>query len=145
MYNLLSLAGKYIKISTMTEEQLKKLNKIFKGYPELKIVYLFGSRVSGKTGPLSDYDFALYIGQDKLEAYHTSVDIAGKIRKVLKTDNIDTVVLNHTDAPEIKYSIIKNGRIIYEVDSFRVLIEPGIMNEYFDFRFLLRKHGLTRA
>jgi uncharacterized protein len=139
------LAGKYIKISTMTEEQLKKLNKIFKGYPELKIVYLFGSRVSGKTGPLSDYDFALYIGQDKLEAYHTSVDIAGKIRKVLKTDNIDTVVLNHTDAPEIKYSIIKNGRIIYEVDSFRVLIEPGIMNEYFDFRFLLRKHGLTRA
>jgi uncharacterized protein len=141
----LSLAGKYIKISTMTEEQLKKLNKIFKGYPELKIVYLFGSRVSGKTGPLSDYDFALYIGQDKLEAYHTSVDIAGKIRKVLKTDNIDTVVLNHTDAPEIKYSIIKNGRIIYEVDSFRVLIEPGIMNEYFDFRFLLRKHGLTRA
>ncbi len=129
----------------MTEEQLKKLNKIFKGYPELKIVYLFGSRVSGKTGPLSDYDFALYIGQDKLEAYHTSVDIAGKISKVLETDNIDTVVLNHTDAPEMKYSIIKNGRIIYEVDSFRILIEPGIMNEYFDFRFLLRKHGLTRA
>ena len=145
MYNLLSLAGKYIKISTMTEEQLKKLNKIFEEYPELKIVYLFGSRVSGKTGPLSDYDFALYIGQDKLEAYHTSVDIAGKISKVLETDNIDTIVLNHTDAPEMKYSIIKNGRIIYEVDSFRVLIEPGIMNEYFDFRFLLRKHGLTRA
>jgi uncharacterized protein len=141
----LSLAGKYIKISTMKEEQLKKLNKIFKGYPELKIVYLFGSRVSGNTGPLSDYDFAFYIGQEKLEAYHTSVDIAGKISKALETDRIDTVVLNHTDAPEMKYSIIKNGRIIYEVDSFRVLIEPGIMNEYFDFRFLLRKHGLTRA
>lgn len=73
------------------------------------------------------------------------MDIAGKISRVLKTDKIDTVVLNHTDAPEIKYSIVKNGRIIYEVEPFRVLIEPGILNEYFDFRFLLRKHGLTKA
>ena len=129
----------------MTEEQLKKLNKIFKGCPELKIVYLFGSRISGKTGPLSDYDFALYIDQNRVEAYHASVDIAGKISKVLKTDKIDTVVINHTDAPEMKYSIIKNGKIIYEIEPFRVLIEPRILNEYFDFRFLLRKHGLTRA
>jgi len=129
----------------MTKEQLKKLNKIFKGYPELKIVYLFGSRASGSTGPLSDYDFALYIDKDRLEAYHTSVDIAGKISKILKTDKIDTVVINHIDAPEMKYSIIKNGMIVYEVEPYRMLIEPRILNEYFDFRFLLRKHGLTKA
>ena len=129
----------------MTKEQLNKLIIIFKKYPELKIVYLFGSRASGKTGPLSDYDFALYIEQEKVKAYHTSVDIAGKISKVLGTDKIDTVVINHTDAPEMKYSVIKNGRIIYEIEPYRMLIEPRILNEYFDFRFLLRKHGLTRA
>jgi len=45
----------------MTKEQLNKLIAIFKGYSEVKLVYLFGSRASGKTGPLSDYDFAIYI------------------------------------------------------------------------------------
>jgi len=45
----------------------------------------------------------------------------------------------------MKYSIIKSGSIIYEVEPYRMLIEPRILNEYFDFRFLLRKHGLTKA
>jgi len=53
----------------MTGEQLKKLNNIFGKYPDLKLVYLFGSQVSGKTGPLSDYDFAFYIKGDKKKAY----------------------------------------------------------------------------
>lgn len=129
----------------MTEEQLKKLNKLFREYPELKIVYLFGSRASGRTGPLSDYDFAFYIDKDRVRAYNTSLDITAEISRILSTDRIDTVVLNHTDEPEIKYSIIRDGSIIYEVEPYRVLIEPGILNEYFDFRFLLRKHGLTKA
>ncbi len=129
----------------MVKEQLEKLKKIFIKYHSLKIVYLFGSRVSGKTGPLSDYDFAFYIDEEKIKAYYTSLEIAGKISKVLSTDKVDTVILNHIDAPEMKYSIIKNGRIIYEVEPYRVFIEPGILNDYFDFRYFLRKHKLTEA
>lgn len=35
------------------------------------------------------------------------------------------------------------GRI--EREPFRVLVEPRILTEYFDFRESLRRHGLTRT
>jgi len=129
----------------MTEEQLKRLNNIFGKYPDLKLVYLFGSQASEKVGPLSDYDFAFYIKEDRKKAYYTSFKIEGEISKVLSTDKIDMVIINHTDSPELKYSIIKNGKMLYEVEPYRLLVEPKILNEYFDFRYLLRKYQLTGA
>ena len=45
-------------------EELKgikgKITPIFKDYPEIKLVYFFGSKARGEGGPLSDYDFAVY-------------------------------------------------------------------------------------
>ncbi|MEA2015975.1 MAG: nucleotidyltransferase domain-containing protein [Actinomycetota bacterium] len=129
----------------MNKYKLRKLKKIFIPYPNLKLVYLFGSQVSGKTGPLSDYDFAFYIDDSEIKAYNTALEIEGKISTILGTDRVDSVILNYLDAPELKYSIIKNGKIIYEIEPYKLLIEPGILNEYFDFRFLLRKHNLTKT
>jgi len=129
----------------MNKYKLKKLIKIFSQYPNLKLVYLFGSQVSGKTGPLSDYDFAFYIDDEEIKAYHTALEIEGKISTILGTDKVESVILNYTDAPELKYSIIKNGKIIYEIEPYKLLIEPKILNEYFDFRFLLRKYQLTKT
>lgn len=129
----------------MNKNEVKKLNKIFKQYPSLKLVYLFGSQVSGKTGPLSDYDFAFYIDDEKVNAHYTALEIEGKISTLLATEKVDSVILNYTDAPELKYSIIKSGKVIYEIEPYKLLIEPKILNEYFDFRFLLRKHQLTKT
>lgn len=129
----------------MNKQKLKELNKVFSQYPALKLVYLFGSQVSGKTGPLSDYDFAFYIDEEEIRAYNTALEIEGKISTILGTDRVDSVILNYLDAPELKYSIIKNGKIIYEIEPYKLLIEPRILNEYFDFRFLLRKHNLTKT
>jgi len=129
----------------MNENKLKKLNKIFKQYPSLKLVYLFGSQVTGKTGPLSDYDFAFYIDEEKKKANYTALEIESKISTLLTTEKVDSVIINYIDAPELKYSIIKDGKIIYEIEPYKLLIEPKILNEYFDFRFLLRKYQLTKT
>jgi len=129
----------------MNKHELKKLNKIFKQYPSLKLVYLFGSQVLGKTGPLSDYDFAFYIDDEEIKACYTALEIEGKISTLLATEKVDSVILNYTDAPELKYSIIKSGKVIYEIEPYKLLIEPKILNEYFDFRFLLRKYQLTKT
>ncbi|MBC8388420.1 MAG: nucleotidyltransferase domain-containing protein [Actinobacteria bacterium] len=129
----------------MNKHELKKLNKIFRQYPSLKLVYLFGSQVSGKTGPLSDYDFAFYIDDEEIKAYYIALEIEGKISTLLATEKVDSVILNYTDAPELKYSIIKSGKVIYEIEPYKLLIEPKILNEYFDFRFLLRKYQLTKT
>lgn len=127
----------------MDNQKIKGLKKIFKQFDSLKLVYLFGSQATKKQGELSDHDFAFYIEEKKVEAFQISLAIAAQISLYLETDNIDTVIINHIDSPELKYSIIKEGKLIYEIEPYKVIIEPKIMNEYFDFRFLLRKYSLT--
>ena len=127
----------------MDNHKIKTLKKIFKQFDSLKLVYLFGSQATKKQGELSDHDFAFYIEGKKVEAFQISLAIAAQISLFLMTDNIDTVIINHIDSPELKYSIIKEGKLIYEIEPYKVIIEPKIMNEYFDFRFLLRKYSLT--
>ncbi|MCL5073291.1 MAG: nucleotidyltransferase domain-containing protein [Actinobacteria bacterium] len=131
----------------MDDKKITGLIKIFKQFDSLKLVYLFGSKAATQlennyTG-LSDYDFAFYIDKKKVEAFQISLEIAAQISLYLKTENIDTIVINHLDLPELKYSIISDGRIIYEVEPYRVIIEPKIINEFFDFRDSLRKYSLT--
>lgn len=130
----------------MTDLQLKQLQKNFKSYPKIKLVYFFGSRTVNQYGPLSDYDFAFYIDEkNKFKLFDYQLKLFGDLSRILKTDKIDIVILNLTDAPELKYNIIKDGHLIYEQEPFAVLIEPRILDEYFDFKKILRRFSLTKT
>ena len=130
----------------MDKEQLKDLELIFRTYSAIKLVYFFGSKATGKEGPLSDYDFAVYLDEkDKKRIFDIKFTLMDKISRVFKTDKIDIVILNLTESPELKYSIISEGRLIYENEPYRLIVEPKILNEYFDFRHLLLKYHLTKA
>jgi len=125
---------------------IKKIEPIFELYPEIKLVYFFGSKAVGKSGPLSDYDFAVYLDeQDKKKMVDIKFNLQDKIGRILKTDKIDVVILNIVESPEMKYQIIKEGKLIFKKEPFKLLIEPKILNEYFDFHFMLLRHGLTKA
>ena len=110
------------------------------------MVYLFGSRVRGDVGPLSDYDFAVYFeNADKKRMFEIKFSLQAKLSRSLKTDNVDVVLLNIAGSPELKYNIIKEGKIIFEKKESRITVEPKILNEYFDFHAILSKHNLTKA
>lgn len=127
-------------------KEIKNLIPLFGSYPEVKLVYLFGSRATGKIGPLSDYDFAAYLDEkDEKKRFDLRLKLMGKISSKLKTDNLDLVVLNDIDGPELKYNIIKEGILILEKEPFKVLIEPMILSEYFDFHDLLLRYNLTKT
>jgi len=68
-----------------------------------------------------------------------------EISRTLKTDRIDIIILNLTDSPELKYKIIKEGRLLYSEEPFKVLIEPRILNDYFDFHETLVRYQLTKS
>lgn len=122
------------------------MSKIFKNYPAVKLVYLFGSQARDDAGPLSDYDFAVYAdSRDKKQLFDLKASLQQELSCHFKTDKVDAAILNLIEAPELKHSIIKEGKIIYEVEPFRVIVEPRILNEYFDFYYGLAKYGLTRA
>lgn len=128
----------------MNKEQREQLITLFQQYPEVTLAYLFGSRARGDEGPMSDLDIALYIDErDSKKLAYLHMTIISEITRRLKTDNIDVVLLNTVKQPELAYAIITEGELFYEQEPFRVLIEPRILNEYFDFRTLLERYELT--
>ena len=130
----------------MKQEDLKKLIRIFKKYPQIKLVYFFGSKAEGNSGPMSDYDFAFYLDErDSKKVFDLKFKLNDEISRVLKTDKIDLVMLDITRSSELKYDVIKNGKLIFEREPYKVLVEPKILNEYFDFMIMLRKYNLTKA
>ena len=127
-------------------KELKNILPIFEFYPQIKLVYFFGSRINGKIGPLSDYDFAVFLDEkNPKKRFGLRLKLMAEISKKLKTDKIDVCVLNDIKSPEMKYNIIKEGKLIFEKEPFKVLVEPKILNEYFDFHSMLLKYNLTKA
>ncbi len=130
----------------MEKEELSGLISAFADYAEIKLVYFFGSKAEGKGGILSDFDFAFYIDEkDHKKLYELKLSLINRLSLLLNTDNVDVVILNLIDSPEMKYNIIKNGKLILEREPFKVLIEPKILNEYFDFHSMLLRNNLTKA
>ena len=130
---------------TMSAGELRNLEPVFGAFPEVKLAYLFGSRAQGQAGPLSDYDFAVYLDErDALKRFDLRLKLMDVLTRKLKTDKVDVCVLNDIKSPELKYNIIKDGTLILEREPFKVLVEPRILNEYFDFHYSLVKHNLTR-
>ena len=130
----------------MNNTQKKKLIKFFKTVPYLKLVYFFGSRARKDAGPMSDYDFAVYfdgIGRSKMFDLH--LEILGEINSILKSDNVDVVVLNTADSPLLKYLVISEGQILLEKQPYKIVVECQIMNEYFDHKKTLMIYHLTKA
>lgn len=128
------------------DKQIRNLGKIFKKFSAIGLAYFFGSRANGASGPKSDYDFAFYLDEkNKKKRFELRLKLIDALTKTLKTDEIDVIILNDAAGPELKYNIIKNGVLLYKKEPFKVLMEPRIMNEYFDFRQSLIKYGLTKA
>ncbi|OGJ43007.1 hypothetical protein A3B60_01025 [Candidatus Peregrinibacteria bacterium RIFCSPLOWO2_01_FULL_39_12] len=129
-----------------------QLQTIFKKFKDIKLAYLFGSQAKGNAGKLSDYDFAVYLDEQEANSKNSLIkrtdiklELMAKLQSALKAEKIDIVILNDTDQPELKYHIIQDGKLIYQEEPYRIIIEPKILNEYFDFRHTLRQYGLTKA
>lgn len=132
----------------MVKDKIKKIVAYCKSKPEIKLAYVFGSQANGETGPLSDYDFAFYVGlKDAKKVFDLQIKLINDLSDVIKIDSekIDIVMINTTEKPELLYDIIKEGKLIFEREPYRVLIEPKIMSQYFDFRQMLLKYNLTKA
>jgi predicted nucleotidyltransferase len=130
----------------MDAETRESLSDVFASFVEVKLAYFFGSRSQGTEGPLSDYDFAVYVDErDALRAHDIRVRLMERICQVVRSDRVDVVMLNTTVSPELKYHAIATGILLLEREPFKVLVEPRLLNEYFDHQTLLRLNHLTRA
>ena len=122
----------------------KKLEPIFKKNQLVAIVYLYGSCARGTHSSLSDIDIAIFFTEENVVKRHSVLFLLNsEISAVLNTDKVDVSSLNDIEGIELKFQIISQGHVLYEKEPYRLLIEPSILNEYFDFKHLLKKYKLT--
>ena len=121
----------------MTDSDSKLADLLYPLFSRLPVdtVYLYGSRINGKSDKLSDYDFAIIFSQKLSEQKRFDLrlklfgDIAERIG--VKEDYIDVV-----DADEVSLLLQFNaicGKIIYNKnEERRIMFETYVMSRYHD-------------
>jgi predicted nucleotidyltransferase len=115
----------------------ERLPQLAEGFPEVSLVYLFGSQVTGRTGPLSDYDLGVLADREGDSAARRAA-LEHALVALLHNERVDVVWL--AQAPvELAFAVISQGRLIYERDAAdRVEYEAQVMSRYFDYLPVLR-------
>lgn len=95
---------------------------------------LFGSQATGRAGPLSDVDIAVWLDpnlpREKLSALRSELTLAAV--EALGTDEIDIVVLNGAP-PLLRHRALKGGtRLIDRDPRARVRLETTALLDYLD-------------
>ena len=127
-----------------TVEIQEVLEGYFKEHPEIELVYIFGSIAQGRINTLSDIDIALLSDpkeiDDRLYHYGYKAQILTDLMKLLKTNNVDLVILNEA-SPLLKHRVLYFGKLIYSKDERkRIQFQVETIDKYLDFKQLLRLH-----
>lgn len=96
----------------ISEKQQQRINVLAKKY-QLKLILLFGSRVTGKTHKESDFDVA-YLPEKNL-SFDEETDINLQFIGIFSHDRIDTVDLRKA-SPLLLYGIFKNCQVLFAED-----------------------------
>lgn len=105
------------------------LQKYFQRQPDLRLVYLFGSRARGNATSTSDTDMAVLF-QEGIERSRQDQILSEIGRRV--ENKTDLVPLNNA-TPLLKYEVVSDGKILYQsiTNEEVVRFELGVYREYF--------------
>ncbi len=98
-------------------------------------LYLFGSQARGKTGPLSDYDFAVQSvpGLSAAKRFHLKLQLMDRLSRILRTDAVDVVLLEDA-SPLLAHRVLKDARIVFcRNQKSRIRSEFHTLTSYLDF------------
>jgi uncharacterized protein len=97
-------------------------------------VLLFGSQATGKTGPLSDIDLAVWLDPalGPSERQHRQLALIGLATNVLGTEEVQVVVLNDA-TPLLRHRALRDGvRLVDRDPRTRIGLERTALLEYLD-------------
>jgi hypothetical protein len=132
-----------IKIKPISHDIRKlfpKLREELSKERDIVFVYIFGSYGTNRVGPLSDVDIAVYLDEkDNVTGsknyFDRKIELNLLITEVLKTDEVDLVILNET-SPEFAFNVLKTGYLLFSKDERkRIAFETHTMKLYQDFKF----------
>ncbi len=122
----------------ITKQQKDKLKEAFKENGAV-LAYLFGSQAKGKAHRLSDFDFGVLFEEEKnaRDYFELQMKLITAISRILKTDQIDVVVLNRAK-PLLKYQVVFSGQPIFVKNkAIQVFFQNRVMKEYQETKHIL--------
>ena len=120
------------------DERLNEIKQIFASEKEVDILlaYIFGSQFRGKTGPLSDHDFAVLLSQKP--SFQLKYKLKHRLVNALKSEKVDLIILNNAPI-ELKYHVITLGKTIFQKNiMIKTEFEADTLSRYFDYLPILR-------
>jgi uncharacterized protein len=115
----------------------EKMNSLAQSYPAIQLAYLFGSRVKGRTGPLSDFDFAILLDRGST-TFALQAQLHHELALLVGTGRVDVVWLPRAPI-ELQYAIIAQGVLLYRQNlAVKVEYEAYVMGRYGDYLPVLR-------
>jgi predicted nucleotidyltransferase len=125
---------RYSPLPRNIDDLLPEAFEYLRSEKDILFAYLFGSLVDRNVGPLSDVDIAVYLAE-KVSFAEEKLEILGNLGNMLRTDEIDLVVLNKAPLT-LRMKILEKKKIIVDKEPFlRHRYESLTMRQYFDFSF----------
>jgi len=119
----------------MRDDLRGKLTSVFRRYPDIQAVYLFGSTAEGRARPESDIDLAVIASSSRIK--EKKLDILSELAQVGMC-NVDLVFLNDQDLV-LQYEAVRQNRLVYAREDFdRGATYSKIMRKYLDLEPYLR-------
>jgi predicted nucleotidyltransferase len=110
--------------------KLDRLEKVFRKYPDIQAVYLFGSTASGRTHQESDLDLAILPRKSALR--EKKLDLLTDLAHEGFCD-VDLVFLDTKDVV-IKFESVRQNRLLYCAKGFDANAFFSLtLRQYFDF------------
>ena len=118
------------------------LKEYFQKHPEIEVAYVFGSVAQEKDNVLSDIDIGIIIDKGQINEqsyrYGYKAEILTDLIKLLKTNNIDLVILNDANTL-LKHRVLYFGKVIYSKnEKNRIQFQVNTINKYADFRQFIK-------
>ena len=111
------------------------------------LVSVFGSRVKGRAGPLSDVDVAVLPASRNLEErLLLACDLAALVSEAfgVSDDRVDVVFLDEDPPPWLLFEALVKGAVVYCADRDLLAgLRLKAMSEYLDFEVFKRKLNLV--
>jgi predicted nucleotidyltransferase len=117
----------------MDRESLIHLTRQYlSGDADIQLAYLFGSRVNGTLGPMSDIDLGvLFVNKGDLLSMQSQLSY--RLGKTVSPLVVDVVVLN-TAPIELAHEVISQGICVYQRNQeIQVDYEARILSQYADY------------
>ncbi|HOV21564.1 MAG TPA: nucleotidyltransferase domain-containing protein [bacterium] len=119
------------------------LKEYFQKHPEIEVAYVFGSVAQEKDNVLSDIDIGIIVDKGQINEqsyrYGYKAEILTDLIKLLKTNNIDLVILNDANTL-LKHRVLYFGKVIYSKnEKNRIQFQVNTINKYADFRQFIKQ------